>query len=83
METFQENNAHRPGYQEQDFAGVYQDAFELKILKGISSYKEWTRRSQEIGKLIGGYIQTVNGTAAGNTANQQQKASRSSRGRYK
>ena len=58
------------------------DAFELKILKGISSYKEWTRRSEEIGKLIGGYIQTVNGTAAGNTANQQQKASRSSRGRY-
>ena len=58
------------------------DAFELKILKGISSYKEWTRRSEEIGKLIGGYIQTINGAAAGNTANQQQGTFRSSRGRY-
>ena len=31
------------------------DAFDLEILKGLKSYKEWNRRSEEIGKMIGGY----------------------------
>lgn len=34
-------------------------AFEMKVLKGHSSYKEWNRRSEEIGRMIGGYIAAV------------------------
>lgn len=30
-------------------------AYALKYLKGSSSYDEWTRRSKEIGAMIGGY----------------------------
>lgn len=51
-------------------------AYKVKALKGLSSYKEWTRRSEEIGKMIGGFINSVyEGNAAnGNTANQGQKS---------
>lgn len=59
-------------------------AFRLEILKGLSSYKEWTRRSMEIGKMIGGYINTVNAqeSAEGNTANQKPKASGNRNSQY-
>lgn len=30
-------------------------AFRCKYMKGVSSYHEWTRRSKEIGLMIGGY----------------------------
>ena len=36
----------------QDFITL---AYALKYLKGSSSYDEWTRRSIEIGAMIGGY----------------------------
>lgn len=36
----------------QDFITV---AYQTKYLKGSSSYDEWTRRSKEIGAMIGGY----------------------------
>lgn len=36
----------------QDFITL---AYALKYLKGSSSYDEWTRRSKEIGAMIGGY----------------------------
>ena len=60
-------------------------AYDLNILKGLSSYKEWTRRSEEIGRMIGGFINTVNGanSDADNTATQQQKSSRYGNSRYK
>lgn len=60
-------------------------AYDLNILKGLSSYKEWNRRSEEIGRMIGGFINTVNGTNfdADNTATQQQKSSRYGNSRYK
>ncbi len=35
------------------------DAFDLEILKGLKSYKEWNRRSEEIGKMIGGYKNSI------------------------
>lgn len=60
-------------------------AYDMNILKGLSSYKEWTRRSEEIGRMIGGFINTVNGanSDADNTATQQQKSSRYGNSRYK
>lgn len=60
-------------------------AYDLKILKGMSSYKEWTKRSVEIGRMIGGFINTVNGTnsASENTATQKQKSSGYGSGRCK
>jgi len=36
----------------QDFITV---AYQTKYLKGSKSYDEWTRRSKEIGAMIGGY----------------------------
>ena len=36
----------------QDFVTA---AYKLKYLKGSSSHAEWTRRSEEIGSMIGGY----------------------------
>ena len=65
--------------------GLQQVAYDLNILKGLSSYKEWTRRSEEIGRMIGGFINTVNGanSDADNTATQQQKSSRYGNSRYK
>lgn len=36
----------------QDFVTL---AYKLKYLKGSSSHAEWTRRSKEIGNMIGGY----------------------------
>lgn len=59
-------------------------AYKVKALKGLSSYKEWTRRSEEIGKMIGGFINSVyeGNTANGNTANQGQKSSGNSYRRY-
>lgn len=59
-------------------------AYKVKALKGLSSYKEWTRRSEEIGKMIGGFINSVyEGNAAnGNTANQGQKSSGNGYRRY-
>lgn len=60
-------------------------AYDMKILKGLSSYREWNRRSEEIGRMIGGFINTVNGanSDADNTATQQQKSSRYGNSRYK
>ena len=47
--------------------------------------QEFTRRSEEIGRMIGGFINTVNGanSDADNTATQQQKSSRYGNSRYK
>lgn len=36
----------------QDFVTL---AYRLKYLKGSSSHAEWTRRSKEIGSMLGGY----------------------------
>lgn len=61
-------------------------AYRLRVLKGISSYKEWTNRSEEIGRMLGGYINTVvNGenSVTENTATQQRKSSGYGNGRYK
>lgn len=59
-------------------------AYEVKALKGLSGYKEWTRRSEEIGKMIGGFINAVydGNPANGNTANQKQKHQKSGGSRY-
>lgn len=59
-------------------------AYKVRALKGLSSYKEWTRRSEEIGKMIGGFINSVydGNSANGNTANQGQKSSGNSYRRY-
>ena len=40
----------------QDFITL---AYKLKYLKGSSSHAEWTRRSKEIGSMIGGYQQWI------------------------
>ena len=60
-------------------------AFKVRALKGLSSYKEWTRRSEEIGRMIGGFISSVyDGSAAeGNTANRRQKSSGSGNSHYR
>ena len=60
-------------------------AYKVKALKGLSSYKEWTRRSEEIGNMIGGFIKAVyeGNPAPGNTANQRQKSSGNGYSRYK
>lgn len=60
-------------------------AFKVRALKGLSSYKEWTRRSEEIGRMIGGFISSVyEGNAAeGNTANRRQKSSGSGNSHYR
>lgn len=36
----------------QDFITL---AYRMKYLKGTSSFSEWTRRSKEIGSMLGGY----------------------------
>lgn len=36
----------------QDFITL---AYRMKYLKGSSSFSEWTRRSKEIGSMLGGY----------------------------
>lgn len=60
-------------------------AYKTRILKGLSSYKEWTRRSEEIGSMIGGFIKSVYDTnsADSNTAVQKQKSSGNRSGYYK
>lgn len=60
-------------------------AYKVRTLKGLSTYKEWTRRSEEIGSMIGGFIKSVYDTnsADGNTANQKQKSSAYKSGYHK
>ena len=50
------NNLDYANKQLQTFIQV---AFDNKVIKGLSTYKEWNRRSEEIGKMIGGYKESV------------------------
>ncbi|MDO4650190.1 MAG: hypothetical protein Q4B26_16245, partial [Eubacteriales bacterium] len=58
----------------------------IGAMRGLSNFKEWTRRSEEIGKMIGGFI-NASKEAEGNseaeyTAYQSQKPMRSGGSRY-
>lgn len=60
-------------------------AYKTHALKGLSSYKEWTRRSEEIGSMIGGFIKSVYDAESsdGNKVVQKQKSSGNKSGYYK
>jgi hypothetical protein len=60
-------------------------AYKTKVLKGLSSYKEWTRRSEEIGRMIGGFIKSATDekSVKGNTANPKQRSSSYGSSRYR
>jgi len=58
-------------------------AYKLKYLKGISSKNEWTKRSEEIGAMIGGYNRWLYGSSAEHPAGKMPSSRNGTHGRRK
>ncbi len=63
----------------QDFITL---AYKRKYLKGSSSHAEWTRRSKEIGSMIGGYQKWIYEDAPTSAKNGSKTPSQNNKSRY-